>query len=40
MVLSYTPQLANLHKTTVAPNNKVLDAHEKAEARILVGFSF
>jgi hypothetical protein len=40
LILNYLPQIVNLHKTSVAPNNKVLDNLERAEARILVGFSF
>ncbi|HEU0063416.1 MAG TPA: hypothetical protein VFQ58_00230 [Flavisolibacter sp.] len=39
-VLNYLPQLTNLYKTTAFPKNKVLDEHEKAEARIILGFSF
>jgi hypothetical protein len=39
-IVNYLPQLTNLHKTPVYPNNKVLDDHEKAEARIIIGFSF
>jgi hypothetical protein len=34
------PQLRNLRKTNEAPNNKVLDEHERVEARIIVGISF
>jgi hypothetical protein len=37
---SFLPQWRNLRKTDEAPNNKVLDEHEKVEARILVGISF
>ncbi|MGE5521972.1 MAG: hypothetical protein ACM3VS_18765 [Candidatus Dadabacteria bacterium] len=40
VIANYLPQLGNLHKTAAFPGNKVLDDHEKAEARILVGFSF
>jgi hypothetical protein len=39
-IANYLPQLTNLHKTDAFPKNKVLDEHEKAEARILIGFSF
>ena len=39
-IANYLPQLANLHKTDASPKNKVLDEHERAEARILIGFSF
>jgi hypothetical protein len=37
---SFLPQLHNLRKTNEAPFNKVLDEHERVEARILVGISF
>jgi len=40
VIFNYLPQLVNLHKTAVAPKSKVLDEHERAEARILIGFSF
>ena len=40
LIANYLPQLTNLHKTAVFPKNKVLDEHERAEARILIGFSF
>lgn len=40
VIANYLPQLGNLHKTSVAPGKKVLDEHERAEARILIGFSF
>ena len=40
LIANYLPQLINLHKTTASPKSKVLDEHEKAEARIIVGFSF
>lgn len=39
-IANYLPQLSNLHKTADFPKNKVLDEHERAEARILIGFSF
>ncbi|HEY6954190.1 MAG TPA: hypothetical protein VI385_03050 [Flavisolibacter sp.] len=39
-IANYLPQLANLHKTAEFPKNKVLTEHERAEARILIGFSF
>ena len=39
-IVNYLPQLANIHKSAAAPKNKVLDEHERAEARLLVGFSF
>lgn len=40
IIANYLPQIINLHKTDAAPNNLVLDEHERAEARILLGFSF
>jgi hypothetical protein len=40
LIFNYLPQLTNLHKTATFPKNKVLDAHERVEARILLGFSF
>lgn len=39
-IANYLPQLSNLHKTADFPKSKVLDEHERAEARILIGFSF
>lgn len=39
-IANYLPQLSNLHKTPAFPKNKVLNEHERAEARILIGFSF
>jgi len=39
VVANYLPQWVNLRKTDVAPGNKVLDEHERVEARILVGIS-
>jgi hypothetical protein len=39
-IANYLPQLVNLHKTADFSKNKVLDEHERAEARIVVGFSF
>jgi hypothetical protein len=39
-IANYLPQLTNLHKTAVSPGSKVLDEHERTEARILIGFSF
>lgn len=39
-IANYLPQLSNLHKTADFPKNKVLNEHERAEARILFGFSF
>lgn len=40
VIANILPQLRNLHKTDEAPYNKVLDEHEKVEARIIVGISF
>ncbi|MDQ6757651.1 MAG: hypothetical protein M3004_12025 [Bacteroidota bacterium] len=39
VIVSYLPQLGNVRKTVYAPGNKVLDDHERAEARILLGIS-
>ena len=39
VIANYQPQWVNLHKTTIAPGNKVLDEHERTEARILIGIS-
>lgn len=39
VVANYLPQWVNLHKTVQAPGNKVLDAHEKLEGRIIIGIS-
>ena len=40
IILNVLPQWMNLHKTDDAPNNLVLNAREKVEIRLLVGFSF
>ena len=40
IILNILPQWANLHKTDDAPNNMVLNEHEKLEIRLLFGFSF
>ena len=40
VILNALPQLANLHKTDDAPNNLVLNAREKLDVRLLVGFHF
>ncbi|MBK5270890.1 MAG: hypothetical protein JJE22_07740 [Bacteroidia bacterium] len=40
VIANYLPQWGNLHKTAVAPFSKVLDEHERTEARILIGISF
>jgi hypothetical protein len=39
VIVNYLPQLINLHKTSVSPFKKDLANHERAEARILLGFS-
>ena len=39
-VLNFLPQITNLHKTDVAPGNKVYDEHEALETRLLIGYSF
>ncbi|MBI2731282.1 MAG: hypothetical protein HYX40_11105 [Sphingobacteriales bacterium] len=39
VIVNYQPQLTNLHKTTYAPYTKVLDEHERTEARIILGIS-
>ncbi len=38
LILSFLPQLTNLHKTDDAPNNLVLNAREKYQIRLLWGF--
>ena len=38
-IVNYLPQWGNVRKTTVAPFSKVLDQHERAEARFIVGIS-
>ena len=39
VILNYLPQWGNVHKTSIAPFNKVLDQLERVEARILLGIS-
>jgi hypothetical protein len=39
VIANYLPQLGNVRKTIYSPANKVLDEHERAEARILLGIS-
>ena len=39
VIANYLPQWGNVHKTTNAPYSKVLDDHERAEARIILGIS-
>ncbi len=39
IIANYQPQVANLYKTATAPTSKVLNAHERAEARFIVGIS-
>lgn len=38
-IANYLPQWGNVHKTSFAPYSKVLDEHERVEARIIVGIS-
>ena len=40
IILNILPQWANIHKTDDAPNNLVLNEHEKLDIRLLIGFSF
>lgn len=40
VIANVLPQWRNLHRTAEAPYNRVLDEHEKVEARIIVGISF
>jgi hypothetical protein len=39
VIANYLPQWGNLHKSDEFPESKVLDTHERSEARILVGIS-
>ncbi len=39
IILNYLPQLANIHKTSFSPNDKVLDDQERTEARIIFGIT-
>lgn len=39
IIANYLPQWGNVHQTIYAPGSKVLDDHEKAEARIILGIS-
>ena len=39
VIVNYLPQIANVRKTVYSPYNKVLDEHERTEARILLGIS-
>jgi hypothetical protein len=39
VIVNYLPQWGNLHKTSTAPFSRVLDEHEKTEARVIVGIS-
>ena len=39
VILNYLPQLINIRKTVYSPANKVLDTHERNEARIILGIS-
>ncbi len=38
--LTVLPQLANLHKTELAPGNKDYNGYEKLEVRVLAGYDF
>jgi len=40
VVLNALPQLVNLHKTDVAPGNRVLDIYEDFDFRLITGYSF
>ncbi|MBD0366179.1 MAG: hypothetical protein ICV53_08775, partial [Flavisolibacter sp.] len=40
VIANVLPQLVNLRRTSAFPERRVLNEHEKAEARILIGFSF
>ena len=39
VIANYLPQWGNVHKTVYAPYSKVLDEHERTEARIILGIS-
>lgn len=39
VIFNCQPQIANIHKTAYAPYSKVLDEHERTEARIILGIS-
>ena len=39
VILNYLPQAVNVHRTIFSPGSKVLDNHERTEARILFGIS-
>jgi hypothetical protein len=39
-IFNALPQIANLHKTIYAPGNMVLDEHEQAEFRLVIGYNF
>ena len=39
LIANFSPQLGNTHKTKFSPSNKVLDAHERFEGRLLIGIS-
>ena len=39
VLANYQPQWGNIHKTIYAPDTKVLDEHERGEARIIIGIS-
>jgi len=39
VIINYLPQLQNVHKTSFSPASKVLDVHERSDARIVFGVS-
>lgn len=39
VIINYLPQLQNIHKTVYSPGSKVLDVHERTDARIVFGVS-
>ncbi len=39
VIANYLPQWSNIHKTSHSPSYKVLDEHERTEARIIIGIS-
>lgn len=40
ILISALPQIANLHKTNLAPGNRDYNNYEKLEVRVLVGYDF
>ncbi|MEP6615145.1 MAG: hypothetical protein ABJA57_01135 [Ginsengibacter sp.] len=39
VIINYLPQLKNIRKTVFSPGSKVLDEHERSEARIIFGIT-